>query len=102
MFSGGRGAFPYGEKGGKAAEPKVGDMSPEELRKAMGRDQRAPSGGGARVLPTSAAEAALEGRCYSLHKPKLCPRKTKDDSRTTPDGSECTDPTEVSKPKPKP
>lgn len=94
MFSGGRGAFPYGEKGGKAAEPKVGDMSPEELRKAMGRDQRAPSGGGARVLPTSAAEAALEGRCYSLHKPKLCPRKTKDDSRTTPDGSECTDPTE--------
>ena len=99
MFSGGRGAFPYGEKGGKAGEPKVGDMSPEELRKAMGREERAPGGsapsGGARVLP-SAAEAALEGHCYSLHKPKLCPRKTKDDSRTAPDGSECTDPTEVS------
>ena len=61
--------------------------------------ERAPGGsapsGGARVLP-SAAEAALEGHCYSLHKPKLCPRKTKDDSRTAPDGSECTDPTEVS------
>lgn len=42
MFSGGRGAFPYGEKGGKAGEPKVGDMSPEELRKAMGREERAP------------------------------------------------------------
>ena len=99
MFSGGRGAFPYGEKGGKAGEPKVGDMSPEELRKVMGREERAPGGsapsGGARVLP-SAAEAALEGHCYSLHKPKLCPRKTKDDSRTAPDGSECTDPTEVS------
>ena len=52
------------------------------------------------MLP-SAAEAALEGHCYSLHKPKLCPRKTKDDktkddSRTAPDGSECTNPTEVS------
>ena len=93
MFSGGRGAFPYGEKGGKgdkgkAGEPKVRDMNPEEPRKAMARVERAPSGG-ASVVPT-AAEAALAGHCYSLHKPKLCPRKAKDNSRTAPDGSACT------------
>ena len=93
MFSGGRGAFPYGVKGGKggngkAGEPKVRDMNPEEPRKAMARVERAPSGG-ASVAPT-AAEAALAGHCYSLHKPKLCPRKAKDNSRTAPDGSACT------------
>ena len=92
MISGGRGAFPYGEKvkggKGKAGEPKVGDMNPEELRKAMGRVDHGPSGS-ASVLPT-AAEAALAGHCYSLHKPKLCPWKTKDNSQTAPDGSACT------------
>ena len=92
MFSGGRGAFPYGEKGkggkAKAGEPKVGDMNPEELRKAMGRVERAP-GGGVVTVPT-AAEAARAGHCYSLHKPKICPRNTKANSRTAPDGSVCT------------
>jgi hypothetical protein len=91
MISGGRGAFPYGEKKGgkgKAGEPKGGDMNPEELREAMGRVDHGPSGS-ASVLPT-AAEAALAGHCYSLHKPKLCPWKTKDNSQTAPDGSACT------------
>ena len=93
MFSGGRGAFPYGEKGGdggngKAGELKVGDMNPEELRKAMGRVDSAPSAS-ASVVP-AAAEAVLAGHCYSLHKPKLCQRETKGNSRTAPDGSACT------------
>jgi hypothetical protein len=63
-------------------------MNPEELREAMGRVDHGPSGS-ASVLPT-AAEAALAGHCYSLHKPKLCPWKTKDNSQTAPDGSACT------------
>ena len=93
MLSGGRGAFPYGEKGGngsngKAGELKVGDMNPEELRKDMGRVDSALSAS-ASVAP-AAAEAMLVGHCYSLHKPKLCPRKTKANSRTAPDGSACT------------
>ena len=93
MFSGGRGAFPYGEKGGngsngKAGELKVGDMNPEELRKDMGRVDSALSAS-ASVAP-AAAEAMLAGHCYSLHKPKICPRNTKANSRTAPDGSVCT------------
>ena len=60
--------------------------NPEELRKAMGRVDRAPSAG-ASVAP-AAAEAVVAGHCYSLHKPKLCQRKTKGNSRT--DGSACT------------
>ena len=93
LFSGGRGAFPYGEKGGngsngKAGELKVGDMNPEELRKDMGRVDSALSAS-ASVAP-AAAEAMLARHCYSLHKPKLCPRRTKANSRTAPDGSACT------------
>ena len=89
-----RGAFPYGEKGGngsngKAGELKVGDMNPEEQRKAMGRRVDSAPSASASVAP-AAAEAMLVGHCYSLHKPKLCPRKTKANSRTAPDGSACT------------
>ena len=62
--------------------------NPEELRKAMGRVDRAPSAG-ASVAP-AAAEAVVAGHCYSLHKPKLCQRETKGNSRTAPDGSACT------------
>lgn len=92
MFAGGRGRFPYDDKGGqgKAGKPPLGDMGSEELRRAMGLSEKggAPSGSARQ----SAAGAGLAEHCYSLHKPMLCPRETKPSGRTTPDGSACTNP----------
>ena len=100
MFTSGRGLFPYSETGGKGkvGTPQLSDMGPEELRRAMGR---APSGSAeAAALAelwlshlargSAATAAALAEHCYSLHKPKLCPRETKASDRIAPDGSACT------------